>query len=488
MSRARLPLDAAQEHALHVLRRATHGPAPSDWLAVQAAGGIQGWLAEQLLDVPDVVCDAEVALRFPMTVPPPAGLQASQQGAVTFEPHQQVAAAHLFRQLTSSRQLYEQVVDVFFNRLNVPYTVDSGVWTYPSYYRDVIRGHAFGRYADMVAAMIRHGSMLEYLNAARSHKKSPNENLGRELLELHTVSVAAGFTQRDVRQAALVLTGLSIDTAAGEYLYRPDMHHTGAVRVLRWSSPNRDANGEAVALDLVDYLTHHPSCARHIARTLAVRFVSDTPSAKLVSDLAAVYLAHDTAIVPVLQALFAHPEFAKSVGAKVRRPSQQTIALARTCGVAPTGAEAGGSLALLHTLSRSGDALLNRPSPDGLPDVAVAWSSTGARMAALDAAGGTLDGWGPGLSTPDATTLRPGLPHETGGLPWLPVTPVTTTQVLDALARRHLGRPLPTAHRAPVAKAAGWSLTAPAAPLTSYDPGLPVAVALLAGHPLHLVR
>ena len=103
----------------------------------------------------------------------------------------------------------------------------------------------------MVAAMVRHGTMLEYLDAASSDKRAPNENLGRELLELHTVGTAARFSQADVRHAALVLTGLSVDDVAREYLYRPPRHHTGPVRVLRWSHANREAAGEAVALDLV---------------------------------------------------------------------------------------------------------------------------------------------------------------------------------------------------------------------------------------------
>ena len=485
MPTARATAAAALQRTLHVLRRTTHGPAPADWLAVEAHGGVEAWLEGQLVDVPDLACDAEVALRFPLTTLPPRVLQATTAPGAAKE---QTAAAHVFRQLTSTRQLFEQVVDVFFNRLNVPYTAEAGACTYASYYRDVIRAHAFGRYADMVAAMVRHGAMLDYLNGSTSHKKAPNENLGRELLELHTVTPAAGYGQRDVRHTALVLTGLSVDDHAREYLYRPDWHHTGPVRVLGWSSPNREPDGEDVALDLVAYLTRHPACARHVARTLAVRFVSDRPSDRLVSDLAAVYLAHDTAIVPVLRALFAHPAFAASARAKSRRPSQQALALARVCAV--TGAEpvSGGTLALLRALRSYGDACLNQPSPDGLPDVAAAWATTGARLAALDAAGRTLDGWGDGLTTPDATALRPGLAHETGGEPWHALTAVTAAQVLDALARRHLGRELPPAHRAPVAAAAGWSMTSPAAPLLTYDPGLPVAVALLAGHPLHTVR
>ena len=485
MLTARTAADAVQERTLHVLRRATHGPAPVDWLAVEALGGVDAWLEGQLVDVPDVVCDAQVALRFPLTTLPPRALQAGSEPGAAKE---QTAAAHVFRQLTSTRQLFEQVVDVFFNRLNVPYTAEAGAWTYPSYYRDVIRAHAFGRYADLVAAMVRHGAMLDYLNGSTSHKRAPNENLGRELLELHTVTLAARYTQRDVRQAALVLTGLSVDDQAREYLYRPDWHHTGPVRVLGWSAANRDADGEAVALDLVRYLTHHPACARHVARTLATRFVSDRPSARLVADLAAVYLAGGTAIVPVLRALFAHPEFAASARAKSRRPSQQALALARACGVVGVEPVAGGTLALLRALRSYGDACLNQPSPDGLPDVAAAWATTGARLAALDAAGRTLDGWGAGLSTPDAAALRPVLPHETGGEPWHPLTPVTTSQLLDALGVRHLGKALPPAHHAAVATAAGWPLRAPAAPLLTYDAGLPVAVALLAGHPLHTVR
>ena len=119
------------------------------------------------------------------------------------------------------------MVDFWSNHLNVTCPSDD-VWdTRHRLRRDVIRTHALGRFADMLVAVGEHPAMLRYLDNASSTKSAPNENYGRELLELHTVGVDAGYTERDVKRSALLLTGCTVDETR-RVLVRPDRHHVGA--------------------------------------------------------------------------------------------------------------------------------------------------------------------------------------------------------------------------------------------------------------------
>ena len=146
-------------------------------------------------------------------------------------------AAAIARAFWSRRQLLEILVDVFSNLLAVT-CPSSEVWDNRHRYdAEVIRRHALGRYDDLLVTAVTHPSMLTYLSNATSSKVDPNENLGREVLELHTVGTDAGYTERDVRTSALILTGLSVDWHTGEARYRTGYHHVGPVRVLDFS-PN----------------------------------------------------------------------------------------------------------------------------------------------------------------------------------------------------------------------------------------------------------
>src|SRR6185437_9958424 len=131
-----------------------------------------------------------------------------------------------------------------------------------------------GRFADLLVAVSTHPAMLRFLDAASATAAHPNENHGRELLELHTVGIDAGYGENDVLSSARILSGLSIDQGTGEFVYRPDRHWTGQVRVLGFSHPNAHAgDGYQVVLSYLGWLARHPATARRVARRLAVRFV-----------------------------------------------------------------------------------------------------------------------------------------------------------------------------------------------------------------------
>ncbi|MDX6275793.1 MAG: hypothetical protein QOJ92_3003 [Frankiales bacterium] len=485
------PLPVPANSALHLLRRVTHGPAPVDWEALTQAGGLTEYLDAQLADMPDVITDAQVRTRFPYAELPPAAVHAALGPNWDPTAMRQVALAHTFRQLVSSRQLYEQVVDVFYNRLNVPANGEDGPWSLPDYYAQVIRKHAYGKYADMVLASATHGAMLDYLSASESTKHNPNENLGRELLELHTVGLGARYTETDVKKAALALTGLTT-AADGSMTYNAASHYVGGLRVLRWAHPNKTAaGGQAVVASLVNYLTRHPACARRVASALATRFVCDKPPRDLLDAMQHAYLANDTAIVPTLRAMFAHKAFEQWKGRKLRRPHQQALAAARCLSVGadpaqPTGTD--GTSRLWFSMGSLGDAPLTHAAPDGHPDLAMWWLSTSSRLAAPRWSVLATGGWGAGLSNPDAAVLRPTDSYATQGAVWSPATSVTPRQLVQACARRMLGQSLPSAQVDIVVKGVGLSPTAPPALLISYDAALEAIYALLAAHPQHTVR
>ena len=167
-----------------------------------------------------------------------------------------------------------------------------------------------------------HPAMLIYLDAGESTKEHPNENLGRELLELHTVG-AGNYSEKDVRDSARILTGYSVDYwETWRAIYNQDDHYTGRVKVKGFRDKNNKANGKATTAAYLRYLAHHPDTAQQIAYKLCVKFVDDKPSKALVRQLARVYLENDTAIVPVLRALVASPAFRHAARQEGPRPGR----------------------------------------------------------------------------------------------------------------------------------------------------------------------
>jgi uncharacterized protein (DUF1800 family) len=370
---------------LHLLRRATFGPTPSLVSAVHKAGA-GAWLAAQL--TPRTVVDSAattLAARWPRlgwSIEQCRSNLAIGAWDVMFD----LVDSSIARAVWSNRQLFEVMVGFWSNHLHIT-CPSADVWDNRHLFdRDVIRRHALGRFSDMLEASARHPAMLRYLNNADSTKDNPNENYGRELLELHTVGVDAGYTETDMRHSTLLLTGLSVDWRNGHYVYNASDHYVGALRVMSYTSPNATAaGGEAAALAYVRWLAHHPATARRLAEKLCVRFVADAPPRALVTRLAAVYLANGTAIVPVLRALFASPEFAAAAGHKVRTPYEDFVASLRVLGIQPDVSGTAGIRALQWLANDVGQPPFGWPLPNGYPDVATAWSSAATTLARWNA-------------------------------------------------------------------------------------------------------
>ena len=279
----------------HLLRRTTYGATPEQVKAAEQQG-TANWLEDQLHPgrLHDTAMD-HLLKRWPK-LRWSSWQCRNHMSFGDWDVMFDLVDAHIARAIWSDRQLLEIMVDFWSNHLNVT-CPSSDVWDSRHLFdRDVIRRHALGSFSDMLCAAGRAPAMLNYLGNAESSGKAPNENWGRELLELHTVGLGAGYSQDDVHNSALILTGLSVEPDGGQFEYKPWMHHVGRVKVLGFAAANRSAaHGETVAMDYLRYLAHHPSTARHLATKLAVRFVSDDPPASLVHRLAATYRHHHTA-------------------------------------------------------------------------------------------------------------------------------------------------------------------------------------------------
>jgi uncharacterized protein (DUF1800 family) len=372
----------------HLLRRATYGATPAQVTQVRNEG-IEVWLDKQL--APGKIADP--AINKLMALPDWSSLtlnswQVRQRYAGqfgTWDVMQDLVEAHIARAAWSNRQLFEVMVDFWSNHFNVT-CPSSDVWDNRHLFdRDVIRKYSLGKFSDMLMAVGKSPAMLQYLGNAQSNAANgndPNENWGRELLELHTVGVTAGYKQTDVHNSALILSGLTVEPDGGEFIYAPWMHYVGKVKVMGFSATNHDADaGEALAMSYLSYLAHHPSTARHLATKLAIRFVSDTPPASLVTKLAATYLKNKTAIAPVLKQLFLSHEFAASVDQKVRRPFEDMIATIRALRIEPPKYGTQGIEELYYLSTSTGQPPLAWAPPNGYPDVAGAWASSSSTLA-----------------------------------------------------------------------------------------------------------
>jgi len=248
----------------------------------------------------------------------------------------------------------------------------------------------------MLVAAITHPAMGISLDNASSTKRAPNENLGRELLELHTVG-RGNYTEDDVKNSARILTGYRVDRwKTWNARYDTASHWTGPVTVMGFTHANAAADGRPVAEAYLTYLAHQPATARRLARKLATRFVSDTPSDALVNHLADVYLANDTAIIPVLKALVAHPEFA-AAGPKVRTPTDDVIATYRALDVTvkrPVDDNSTANSMLWHTQA-IGQTPFEWARPDGPPESGAAWSAASRMLASFQVHYSMAGGWWP---------------------------------------------------------------------------------------------
>jgi hypothetical protein len=401
---------------------------------VKAAGGIDRWFAQQLS--PSSVSDAfyygSASWWYANTADPLkvwARNDAGTENVWAANAHYQRWS--MLRRIYSRRQVLETMAAFWEHHFHVP-TVGGASGGHRAHYGRVIRSRALGRFDTLLNAVITHPAMGCYLGNASSTRSAPNENLGRELLELHTVGRAAGYTEDDVKSSARILTGYRVDVwNTWVASYQPSSHWTGAVKVLDFSHPNTSSDGQAVTKAYLDHLAHHPSTALRIARKLAVRFVSDNPSDDLVGHLAGVYLANNTAIAPVLKALVASKEFLASAGKKTRTPEEDVIATYRALGVKVASPQTSSSAAvqILWQAHQIGQGPFEWPRPDGRPDTAGAWSSVSRVLGSFTVHYEMAGSWWP----------KVGISYRSPA-GWLPKSAIRFDALVDHMSRSILGR------------------------------------------------
>lgn len=379
---------------------------------------------------------------------------------------QQLNASRILRAVYSERQLNEVMVDFWSNHFNVYAQKAATRWFLPEYDRDVIRPNALGNFKDLLLATAKSPAMLFYLdnfqsiapnaqqnnnvaggkraqrirqmiqsgqmtpqlreqiknrfnltdeqldrrvrqmNNQQNQRRGINENYAREIMELHTLGVDGGYTQKDIQEVARAFTGWTIvdargyrraftsmatgetdkrterlmrqagiptDTPSGTFYFNENWHDGDEKTIL---GQKVKEGGMKDGLKVIDILATHPSTAKFIARKLAVKFVSDNPSEALVKRVADAFSKSKGDIKTTLRALFTDEEFFAPANyrAKIKTPFELTVSALRTLGAETNGAQIQG------LLNKMGEQLYGYQAPTGYPDTAEDWVNTGALL------------------------------------------------------------------------------------------------------------
>jgi uncharacterized protein (DUF1800 family) len=307
--------------------------------------------------------------------PPPAAAPAPENPAL--ENFFREAQAHYRAATTAEIGFVERLVWFWSNHfcVNADDTVMAG-----AYEREAIRPHVLGKFTDLVLAAESHPAMLLYLSnvtsmgpnstAGINRNRGLNENLGREVLELHTLGVRTGYTQDDVVSFAKTITGWTIyntnDTPdrGGEFLYHPRLHEPGSQTVM--GKAYRDTGVEQGRAVLTDF-ARHPTTALHVATKLARHFVADDPPPALVETLRQKFAETDGDLWEVSKALVRAPESWAPEQRKLKRPSEWIMSYLRAAGFP------GDARAIAPAATRLGEPLWRPPAPKGFADTEADW-------------------------------------------------------------------------------------------------------------------
>ena len=325
--------------------------------------------------------------------------------------------AKLLREIESDKQLQEVLTDFWFNHFNVFLGKGQVRDFITEYERDVIAQHVLGNFRDLLGATAHSSAMLFYLDnwqsstpnapslltpemqrrlnsprvtpsqkqqlmsrleqAKRQAPKGLNENYARELMELHTLGVNGGYTQKDVQEVARAFTGWTIDRPqqGGGFVFRPQMHDTGEKTILgvQFKAGGGQDEGERV----LDMLAKHPSTAHHIAFQLAQRFVADEPPPSLVDRAAKRFLDTKGDLREVVRTIVTSPEFFAddAYRAKVKTPLEFVVSAVRATGATVVNAQP-----LVAQLRNLGMPLYGCVPPTGYSMTADAWVNTGSLL------------------------------------------------------------------------------------------------------------
>lgn len=362
------PPGGADRHPIaHLLNRATYGPRPGQIAEVERLGR-ERWL-EQQLDY-DNIRDTALDWRLRRY----DTLQMKPRDLLSFGRDQwyvanELARATLIRAIFSERQLYEVMVGFWSDHFSIYHfknDMEIVVFLKTVDDREVIRRHALGKFGDLLRASAHSPAMLYYLDNTSNEQSHPNENYAREIMELHTLGVDGGYTERDIQEVARCFTGWTADER-GEFTFKGEWHDLGAKTVLGHEIPAR--GGKEDGDRVLDILTNHPSTARFICTKLVRRFVADNPPTAIIEACVKTWNETEGDIRCILRTLFNHPDF-DNAPSKFKRPFEYVVSLLRA-----TNANYDGDADLITRLEQMGQRPFAWVTPDGYPDEADIWAN-----------------------------------------------------------------------------------------------------------------
>ncbi len=379
----------------------------------------------------------------------------------------------LLRDTYSERQLEAVMSDFWFNHFNVFVGKGADRYMLTSYERDVIRPHALGKFEDLLVATAKSPAMLFYLDnwlsvgpesdaalgipgrgnrgygggfgrsnryprnwppnqqsakAKLKNRNGLNENYGRELMELHTLGVNGGYTQKDVTEVARVFTGWTLrePRKGGDFNFEERLHEPGEKIVL---GKKIKENGEKEGLEVLHLLAHHPSTAKFVCTKLAVRFVSDNPPASLVDRMAETFRKKDGDIREVLSTMYRSPEFwaPEAYRAKLKTPLEFVVSALRA-----TSADVQNPAPALGALQKMGMPLYGMQPPTGYSMKAETWVNSSALLGRMNFALALANGKLKGIPTAPSIVLGEGIASGQ------PHTPADAQDALAAFEKAYL--------------------------------------------------
>jgi uncharacterized protein (DUF1800 family) len=365
---------------------------------------------------------------------------ANQPQQVVF---QDLAEGKLYRAIYSNRQLQEELADFWFNHFNVFIEKGADRFLIPTYEREAIRPHVLGEFRDLLEATATSPAMLFYLDNWQSvapetvrkangnrPQRGLNENYARELMELHTLGVDGGYTQKDVTEVARCFTGWTIRNPqqSGSFFYNDRVHDKGEKVVLGVTIPA--GGGKEDAEKVLDILAKHPSTAHFISKKLAQRFVADTPPPALIERMAQTFEKTDGDIREVMKTMIDSKEFfsAGAYRAKVKTPLEVIASAVRA-----TGAQVDYAMPLANQIAQLGEPLYRKIEPTGYSSANAEWISSASLLGRMNFALALTQNKVPGVKV-DASRFPEDPVKAARAVLFHDATPQTREAIMKALA------------------------------------------------------
>ena len=347
----------------------------------------------------------DVAIALPpglrMQVMPAASPELRRKLMLLTAPQQLVSfdlsEGKLYRAILGNRQLEEQMVDFWYNHFNVFLDKGSDRFLVPTYEREAIRPHVFGKFRDLLESTATSPAMLFYLDnwesvgaslpnaprrvAGKQPVRGLNENYARELMELHTLGVDGGYTQKDVTEVARCFTGWTIrqPREGGAFFYNDKIHDKGQKVVLGVTIPA--GGGKEDGEKVLDILAKNPATARFISRQLAQRFVADDPPARLIDKMAKTFRDKTGDIREVMRTMLTSEEFFSEAAyrVKIKSPFEMIVSAIRA-----TGAQVDFAFPLANQIAQLGEPLYRKLEPTGYTNASAEWINSSALLARMN--------------------------------------------------------------------------------------------------------